>query len=304
MNFEVDNIATYCEWSKITHLFVTCLAVRYGKVVINDIHDNSLASASTYMNMITGLKRTYPNLRIVLVFDHVYLSSVQKAIDINSTAFFTSLSQQVIKYSADGIELDFNILTEYNRDSSRIALVLCESGIRGKLFLTIGGNVDLNSIYNCNILNLFGALCAYVIVNSFGFFQYDHLFLKHGKIKLMKAASECDHFDTVWAIEKVIKIVPASKVLLGLASEGVVFTKNGKYVTNVYETSFKDIRVYERQNIESDIGMYISYDNLQSRLKKFTYIDQYGLKGVVCGDIWHDTPPKSADCLLNIALDL
>lgn len=305
MNLDIATIEEYCDWSKVSHLFVTCLAISKGSATLHDLHDNQLESASTYMPCFLALKNKFPNLRLVLCFDHVFATAVQEAFINNPDLLVYTIGILMMQYGFNGIELNLNLFL--TADSRDIELAFCKSIIYGRIYLRVTGDIDFGNERNLATLKLFDHFSNKVIVNTFGFFQWKMKFLNHGMVKLLQPMSECAFYDSSYFMMKVLQVVKCNKIVSGFSSEAVVFNhSNEGSVYNVYETQLKHCQMHRdtKASIEQlkSQGVFLSVDTLSELFDKLKMVDRHNLAGVMCGDLWNDNVPRAPRSTFHIAM--
>lgn len=305
INMATYNIEEYCNWAEVTHLIVTCMGVSKGKPCLLDVHGRFLQSASTYMPHFVNLKAKFPHLLLVLSFDPVYYSSaLPEALQKDPASFLGKLGGYMTVYGFDGVEINLKLFTiTTSRD---IELTMRQSVLYGRLYLTIGGDVDLSVSRNVAIMNLFGMFACCVIVNTFGFYQYKCLFLKNGMLQLLQPFSDrtVEHVRSI--LLTVLTGIPEQKIMLGFTNEALVFQCEGSVVKNVYETAQKEVELLKTDdekvaNLKKE-GLVLAYDNHNDRITKLGMVKRYKLAGFVCGDLWHDLSPNATMSFLSVAL--
>lgn len=303
-------------WEAVTHLFFGCLTVKsIGSEVCLDEHkDKILKSASTYIPQINRLLRRYPHIKLVLTFAYpgIVGKQITEALTNDQSNFFKSMTEIVDFLGADAVELDISMMNAFPPNSTQLVLAICQSTIRGKVFLNIGTNFDMNNSYNIGNIKAFSLLCGYIIVNSFGLFDYGYTSTAtRGALKFLKPTSECSVMQSKRFLESVLKHVAASKVIFAIDTAGVVFeTEDNAMVKSVYEIAWKDIDYNNKLskamgvdlNLQSE-HFYTSYDTVDDRKSKILLINSKKLKGVLCGDLYFDVDPMSPNSLLSIALN-
>lgn len=301
---DVASMDEFCKWSEVTHLIVTCLGVGDGKPDLLDVHGRCLESAGTYMPFFAILKAKYPHIRLVLSFDTVYNSAMKEALNQDAYTFISLLGKILIIYGFHGVELDLTLFIDAT--ACGIECVIRQSVLFGRLYLTVGGGADLHKPRHMALLNLYSMFACSVIVNTFGYFQYQNLYLKQGMIQLLQPLSDRTVTTVQGILMKVLSGINPAKIMLGFSNEAIVFKCEGSVTKDVYETSQKEIALLQYDdekflNLRKE-GTILAHDNHNDRLRKLELVKRFHLGGIICGDLWNDLTPNATMSFLSFAL--
>lgn len=303
-----EDVCKMAVWEKCTHLFFNCLG--FGSTMefqIGEVSGKSiLKDARTYIPVIRKIKIAHPSISIIYSMPPLIESSL-KIEDIfakDPERFWGSLFN--LCDECDGLELNFEIVEKIPSSFYKSLKTFCDESSM-EFYLVLNNSTKfLERLPSACRDTLDKSDNLYLVINSFGYLQYEQFGSGRSKTFKLKPNSECGTSSICASLHSLAeKGYRMGDIVVGMDTCGLCYNLNDEgYASSMYMVPNKEMRrineVFKgKDEISESEGSCLYHFTMGTQKKVISYdsksVQNWKLegvqdcRGVICGDLFFDT---------------